>query len=275
MVNTNSDKKANKKAVVFNFDKTKRFTVEEAIEIAKKSHKAKFVGSIDIAVKLNLDTKKADQQLRGTVALPHFFGKENKILVLDKNLTQKDAARLGVAYAGESDLIAEISRGWIDFDLIITTPKMMIELSKLGKILGTKGLMPNPKNGNITTELEKTIAKFKKGLNQYRTDSFGNIHMTVGKTNADSSKIKENVDFLIEFLNSKKPALVKGVYIQNISLSASMGPGVKIALDKSSVTSTKKSATNKKDTSSKEDASVVKKETKQFLQPLVKHIRKS
>ena len=216
----------------FNFDTNQFYSIEEAVKLVKENAKTKFVSSIDIAIKLNLDTTKTDQQLRGTLALPHFFGKKKKILVLDVGLTDKDASRFGVDFAGDKEKIDEISKGWLEFDLIITTPKMMPHLSKLGKILGTRGLMPNPKIGNVTNDLEKTIAEFKKGVNQYRTDSYGNIHMTVGKTNADDNQIVENIKFLIDFLNSKRPSTVKGIYIQNIALSSTMGPGVKILFNK-------------------------------------------
>ncbi len=229
----NNNVKAIKKPK-FSFDKTKFYSIEEAVKLAKQSSQTKFVSSIDVAIKLNLDTSKADQQLRGTLALPHFFGKKKRILVLDVGLTDKDASKLGVDFAGEKEKIEEISKGWLDFDLIITTPKIMPQLSKLGKILGTRGLMPNPKIGNVTTNLEKTIAEFKKGVNQYRTDSYGNVHMTIGKANADDSKIIENINFLLDFLNSKRPASVKGIYIQNVSISSTMGPGIKILINKAS-----------------------------------------
>lgn len=218
------------KKTKFEFDKNKFYSVSEAVDLAIKSSTTKFVSSIDIAIKLNLDTTKAEQQLRGSIALPNYFGKVSKILVIDSNLTQKDASKLGVDYAGSEDKINEIERGWIDFDVIITTPKMMPALSKLGKVLGPKGLMPNPKNGNVTTDIEKTIAEFKKGMNQYRTDSYGNIHMLVGKTNSDPKKIVENIDFIINFIKSKRPSTVKGTYIQNISVSSTMGPGIKIII---------------------------------------------
>ncbi|BAC43816.1 ribosomal protein L1 [Malacoplasma penetrans HF-2] len=218
-----------------NFDRTKFYTIEEAVNLAKQTSNAKFLSSIDIAIKLNLDTSKSDQQLRGTVSLPYFFGKEKRILVLDKGLTQKDAKSLGVNHAGDSELIAEISKGWLDFDLIITTPKMMPELSKLGKILGTRGLMPNPKNGNVTTDLPKTIAEFKKGINQYRTDSYGNIHMVVGKANADTAKIVENINFLLSFIAAKRLTSVKGIFIEKVNLSSTMGPGIRVLVNKTAV----------------------------------------
>ncbi len=260
--------KTNKKNQL-NFNKLDFFPLNEAVKLAKENSKTKFTSSVDVAVKLNLDTSKSDQQLRGTLQLPHFFGKQKRILVLDKGLTQKDAKELGVEHAGDSEVIAEIARGWIDFDLIITTPKMMPELSKLGKILGTRGLMPNPKNGNVTTDIKKTIAEFKKGVTSYRTDSYGNIHMLVGKTNSDDQKIIENVEFLLDFIKSKKPAAVKGIYIEKVTLSSTMGPGVKVLINKTT-TSSKKSKV-KEDLSDKKEN---KTEKPIYRKQIVKYARK-
>lgn len=213
------------------FDTTKIYSIENAVELVKKSSKTKFDSSIDIAIKLNLDTSKVEQQLRGTIELPHYFGKKLRIAVIDEGLDKKDASKLNVQVSGGKELIDEISKGFLDFDLIITTPKMMPSLSKLGKILGPKGLMPNPKIGNVTTDLKSTIEKFNKGISQYRTDSYGNIHMLVGKVSSDSGKVVENIKTLINFLKSKRPSVVKGIYIQNITLSSTMGPGFKINIE--------------------------------------------
>lgn len=260
---------AKKEKKLVNFDKNKFYSIEEAVNLAKETSNTKFNSSIDIAVKLNLDTSKSDQQLRGTLQLPHFFGKQKRILVLDKGLTQKDAKGLGVEYAGDSETIAEISKGWIDFDLIITTPKMMPELSKLGKILGTRGLMPNPKNGNVTTDIKKTIEEFKKGITSYRTDSYGNIHMLVGKCDSDATKIIENINFVLDFIRSKKPAAVKGTYMEKVTLSSTMGPGVKIIINKAVVSKKTNKATSKNDVQ-KED----KKAKKVYLKERVVYLRK-
>ena len=237
-----------------NFDKTSFYSMEEAVKLVKAHSKTKFVSSIDIAVKLNLETSKSDQQLRGSISLPHFFGKKKKILVLDEGLTDKDASKLGVDFAGDKEKIEEISKGWLGFDLIITTPKMMPALSKLGKILGTRGLMPNPKIGNVTTDLPKTIAQFKAGIDEYRTDQYGNIHMKVGRVDADDAKVVENIKFLLDFVVSKKPASVKGTYIQNVSISSTMGPGVKILIDKSQQNKSSKVKSSKKTDGKKSNA---------------------
>lgn len=237
-----------------NFDKTSFYSMEEAVKLVKAHSKTKFVSSIDIAVKLNLETSKSDQQLRGSISLPHFFGKKKKILVLDEGLTDKDASKLGVDFAGDKEKIEEISKGWLGFDLIITTPKMMPALSKLGKILGTRGLMPNPKIGNVTTDLPKTIAQFKAGIDEYRTDQYGNIHMKVGRVDADDAKVVENIKFLLDFLVSKKPSSVKGTYIQNVSISSTMGPGVKILIDKSQQNKSSKVKSSKKTDGKKSNA---------------------
>lgn len=243
--NVNKPKSAKSNFEKYGFEKAKFYTINDAVSLAKKMSTTKFVSSIDLAIKLNVDTSKSEQQLRGTLTLPYHFGKSRKILVLDKGLTQKDASKLGVDFAGDSEKIAEISKGWLDFDLIITTPKMMPELSKLGKILGTRGLMPNPKTGNVTTDLPKTIAEFKKGITQYRTDSYGNIHMTVGKVDAEDKKVAENIQFIIDFINSKRPSTVKGIFIEKVSISSTMGPGIKILVNKSDDKKSKKSSKSK------------------------------
>lgn len=220
------------KKTLFKFDNLKAYSIGEALNIVKKSKVTKFDSSVDIAIKLNLDTAKAEQQLRGTLTLPNYFGKVQRIIVIDDSLTPNDAKELKVLKVGSTDLIAEITRGWIDFDLIITTPKMMPSLSKLGKLLGPRGLMPNPKVGNVTINVRKTVQEFQKGVSQYRTDSYGNIHMLVGKISSDNNKIEENINTIINFIKSKRPSTVKGVFIQNISLSSTMGPGVKVLIEK-------------------------------------------
>lgn len=211
-------------------DKNKAYPLLEAVTLAQKTSISKFDGSIDVAIKLNLDTKKVEQQLRGSVALPHGNGKAIKILVIDDSMTPAEGKALGADYYGGTDIIQDIEKMINQIDLIITTPKMMPNLAKLGKVLGPRGLMPNPKIGTVTTEIAKTIAEFKKGRLEYRTDSYGNIHMCVGKVSFDPNKIVENIETLISLIKSKKPATVKGQYIQNISVAPTIGAGVKVII---------------------------------------------
>lgn len=212
------------------FDKNKLYSLSEAVSIAQKASISKFDGSIDVAIKLNLDTKKVEQQLRGSIVLPHNNGKVARILVIDDQLTKDKAKSLGVDYFGGLDIIQDIEKMLSQIDLILTTPKMMPALAKLGKVLGPRGLMPNPKIGTVTTEMEKTIIEFKKGRLEYRTDTYGNIHMCVGKVSSKTSDIVENIEAIISLLKTKKPATVKGQYIQNISVAPTMGPGVKVLI---------------------------------------------
>ncbi|MDR1235000.1 MAG: 50S ribosomal protein L1 [Mycoplasmataceae bacterium] len=213
-------------------DHKKAYSIEEAVALAKKTSITKFDSSIDIAIKLNLDTTKAEQQLRGTIALPHYFGKQTRILVLSDDITSTQVKEAGVDYFGGKDKIDEIKGGWLEFDTIITTPKFMPELSKLGKILGPKGLMPNPKLGTVTPDVLKVAKEFKKGKMNYRTDTYGNIHMIVGKASAASDKIVTNIKTLVEFIQSKRPSTVKGEYVQKICISSTMGPSIKIDVNK-------------------------------------------
>lgn len=211
-------------------DLKKIYKIDEAIDLAKANSTSKFEGSIDVAIKLNLDTTKAEQQLRGTISFPKSNGKTLRILALCDELKEADAKAAGADFFGGSDMIADIQKGWFDYDVILTTPKIMPKLAKLGKILGPKGLMPNPKTGTVTTDLVKTIKEFKKGKYEYRTDTYGNIHMTVGKTKTNTNDIKENIEALLSLIKSKRPSTVKGAYIQNITVSPTMGPGFKIII---------------------------------------------
>lgn len=214
--------------VIKQIDKKKIYSILEGVELIKKISQTKFDASIDIAIKLNLDTSKAEQQLRGTISLPHYYGKKVKILAITDEISNEEAKKLGIK-VGQTDAIKEIKDGQIDFDLIVTVPKFMPSLSKLGKILGPKGLMPNPKLGTVTTNILKTINEFKKGKNQYRTDTYGNIHMKIGKVSAPTNDIVENINTLISFIKAKRPATVKGDYIKNITISSTMGPSIKLA----------------------------------------------
>lgn len=218
------------KNILTQVDTKKIYSLEQALEVILKSVSVKFVPSIDVAVKLNLDTTKPEQQLRGTFSLPHPIEKKVRILVIDDTFTKEHAAQCGADHFGGLDKIDEIKQGWLDFDVIITTAKMMPHLAKLGKLLGPKGLMPNPKLGTVTNDVAKTVIDFKRGKTKYRTDSFGNIHVPIGKANFSVEQLSNNFHALIRLLQEKKPSAVKGVYIQNISLSSTMGPGLKIQL---------------------------------------------
>ena len=211
-------------------EKNKAYPLNEAVILAQKTSISKFDGSIDVAIKLNLDTKKVEQQLRGSIVLPHGNGKTTKILVIDDSMSPAEGKALGADYYGGTDIIQDIEKMINQIDLIITTPKMMPSLAKLGKVLGPRGLMPNPKIGTVTTEIAKTISEFKKGRLEYRTDSYGNIHMCVGKVSFEPSKITENIEALISLIRSKKPSTVKGQYIQNISVAPTIGAGVKVII---------------------------------------------
>ena len=209
-------------------EKNKLYTVEEAIALAKETSNSKFDSTIEVALNLNLDVKKADQQLRGAVVLPNGTGKSKKILVLTRK-DAKAATEAGADYVGDMDLITKIeTENWFDYDVIIATPDMMPALGKIGKILGPKGLMPNPKTGTVTTDVVKAIEETKKGKVNYRTDSYGNIHGIIGKASFEDGKLAENLKAFVEAIQKVKPATVKGTYIKNISISSTMGPGIKI-----------------------------------------------
>ena len=210
-------------------EKNKLYSVDEAIELVKNTSITKFDSTVEVAFKLNLDTKKADQQLRGSLVLPNGTGKTKKILVLAKG-AQADAAKAaGADYVGDTDLIEKIQKeNWFDFDTIIATPEMMPQLGRIGKILGPKGLMPNPKTGTVTVTPEKAVEDVKKGMIEYRADSYGNVHSIIGKVSFEADKLKENLNYLYNTIVKAKPSAVKGTYIQNISVSTTMGPGIKI-----------------------------------------------
>ena len=210
-------------------EKNNLYSLEEAVKLVKETSITKFDSSVEVAMKLNIDTKKADQQLRGSLVLPHGTGKTKKILVLAKGPQAEEARSAGADYVGDVELIEKIQKeNWFDFDVIIATPEMMPQLGKIGKILGPKGLMPNPKTGTVTMTPGKTVEDVKKGMVEYRADSYGNIHAVIGKVSFDDNKLAENLSYLVEVIVKAKPAAVKGKYITNISISSTMGPGIKV-----------------------------------------------
>ena len=210
-------------------DKTKTYTKEEAVKLVKETSNTKFDATIDVAMFLNLDTKKADQQLRGAVVLPHGTGKTKKVLVIAKGDAQKAAREAGADYVGDMDMVEKIEKeNWFDFDTLIATPDAMPLLGKLGRILGPKGLMPNPKTGTVTMDVAKAVNDVKSGRVEYRTDSFGNVHGIIGKASFDEEKLLENLNPFVSTILKLKPSTVKGDYVKNISISSTMGPGIKI-----------------------------------------------
>ena len=210
-------------------DRTKRYTVEEAIELAKKTNIANFDATVEVVFRLNLDPRKAEQNLRGAIVLPHGTGKEVRVLVLTKTGKQKEAEAAGADYVGDAEYLEKIKKGWLNFDVIIATPDMMGELGKLGKILGPKGLMPNAKTGTVTMDVERAVQEVKAGKVTFRVDKNGNIPIIVGKVSFDDEKLVENIRTVYQNLVRLRPQTVKGVYVKNISLSTSMSPGIKIA----------------------------------------------
>ena len=210
-------------------EKGKAYTKEEAVKLAKETSVSKFVGSVELAVRLNLDTKKADQQLRGAIVLPNGTGKSKKVLVIAKGENATKAKNAGADFVGDTDMLEKIEKeNWFGFDVMIATPDMMPLLGKLGKVLGPKGLMPNPKTGTVTTDVEKAVNDVKAGRVEYRTDTFGNIHGIIGNTDFTEEQLLENLNAFMSVLVKAKPATVKGDYIKNISIATTMGPGIKI-----------------------------------------------
>ncbi|NGQ97170.1 50S ribosomal protein L1 [Brevibacillus sp. SYP-B805] len=211
-------------------DKNKVYEVTEAIELVKKAASAKFDETVEAAFRLGVDPKRADQQIRGAVVLPHGTGKVQRVLVFAKGEKAKEAEAAGADYVGDADLIAKIQGGWFDFDVVVATPDMMGEVGKLGRVLGPKGLMPNPKTGTVTFDVAKAVNEIKAGKIEYRVDKAGNIHAPIGKVSFDTEKLAENLAALTEALNRAKPAAAKGVYMKNVSISSTMGPGVRVAV---------------------------------------------
>ena len=209
-------------------DRSKRYSLEEAVELVKKTNVAKFDATVEVSFKLNIDPRKAEQNLRGAVSLPNGTGKTIRVLVIAKGAKAQEALAAGADYAGDAEYLEKIKEGWFEFDTIIATPDMMGELGKLGRILGPKGLMPNPKTGTVTMNIEQTVKEFKAGKVEYRTDKVGNIQVPVGKVSFGVDQIRDNAKEFISTLNKLKPTAAKGTYIKSIYLSSTMSAGIKI-----------------------------------------------
>jgi large subunit ribosomal protein L1 len=216
------------KAAASTVDARKLYTIDEAVARVKEAATAKFVESVDIAVALGVDPKKADQAVRGTVALPHGIGKQVRVLVLARPPRDEEARTAGADHAGLADYIQKIQGGWADVDVIIATPDVMGEVGKLGKILGPRGLMPNPKSGTVTTDVAKAVTEVKAGKIEFRVDKAGIVHASVGKANFDAQKLVDNIHAFLTMVVRLKPATAKGTYIKSISISSTMGPGVHV-----------------------------------------------
>jgi len=211
-------------------DQTALFEPADAVALVKKVATAKFDETVEVAVRLGVDSKKQDQAVRGVVVLPHGTGKTKRVLVFAKGEKLKEAEAAGADYVGDQELITKIQQGWFEFDVCVATPDMMSEVGKLGRILGGKGLMPNPKAGTVTFDVAKAVQEIKAGKIEYRLDKAGQILAPIGKVSFDEQKLAENLRALIEALVRAKPAAAKGVYLKSAALSSTMGPGVKLNL---------------------------------------------
>lgn len=209
-------------------EKGKAYPIEEAVALVKKTSNLKFDASVDAVFKLGLDTRHADQQLRGAVVLPHGTGKTKKVLVITQGAKVEEAKAAGADVVGGKEILEDIQKGWLDFEVMIATPDMMAELGKLGRILGPKGLMPNPKTGTVTMDVAKAVQETKAGKVTYRTDKDGNVHMPIGRVSFDDAKLAENFRVVFDLLLKSKPSSAKGTYMKNVTVSTTMGPGVKV-----------------------------------------------
>jgi len=209
-------------------DPAKKYEIKEAIALLKETAKAKFDETVEVAFRLGVNPKKADEQIRGAMVLPNGTGRTQRVLVFAKGDKVKEAEAAGADYVGDEELINKINEGWFDFDIIVATPDMMAEVGKLGRILGPKGLMPNPRTGTVTFEVEKAVKDIKAGQVEYRVDSDSNLHVPVGKISFEDDKLVENFDALVQTIVAAKPQTSKGTYVRNVVVTSTMGPGIKI-----------------------------------------------
>lgn len=211
-------------------EKNKKYSLSEAVRLVKGVAAAKFDETVEVAMRLGVDPKQSDQNIRGAVSLPHGIGKKIRVLVFAKGEKEREATQAGADFVGSTDLIEKIQKGWTDFDATVATPDMMKDVGKLGKILGIKGLMPNPKLGTVTFDVGKVVKEIKAGRIEYRVDKGGNIHAPVGKASFEEGKLLENIQTLLGEVVKARPSSVKGQYIKGITLSTTMGPGIRVDL---------------------------------------------
>ncbi len=209
-------------------DKMKLYVLNDAVGLVKQTAKAKFDETIELHIRLGVDPKQSDQMVRGTVSLPHGTGKTLRVAVIANGDKIKEAEAAGASVAGSDDLIEKISKGWLDFDVLVATPDTMKNLTKLGKVLGPKGLMPNPKAGTVTVDVAKAVKELKLGRIEYKCDSYGIVHCSIGKASFTADKLRDNAKTLMETLIKAKPAASKGQYVKSVSMSSTMGPGIRL-----------------------------------------------
>ena len=221
-------KSKNLRAALEKVDRNKKYEAKEAVALAKEIDFAKFDATVEVSYNLNIDVKKADQQIRGAMVLPHGTGKTSRVVVIARGEKAKEAEAAGADFVGEADLIQKISDGWLDFDVMVATPDMMGQVGRLGRVLGPKGLMPNPKTGTVTMDVTKAVNDIKAGQVTYRADKAGVVNVPIGKVSFDADKLVDNFKALHEQILRVKPAAAKGTYINNLSLSTTFGPGIKV-----------------------------------------------
>lgn len=209
-------------------DRTKLYSLDEAVKLAKETSATKFDSSVDVAIRLGVDPKQADQNIRGMIKMPHGGGRDVRVVVFAKADKAEEAKKAGAVDAGDDELIKKISEGWLEFDAAVATPDMMGKVGRIGKILGPRGLMPNPKLGTVTMDVVNAVNELRAGKQEYKVDKAGIVHLSVGRASMPESQILENVNMLVDVLNKVKPASAKGIYVRTIALSTTMGPGIKV-----------------------------------------------
>jgi len=210
------------------FDKTMKYELDEAIKILKGYPKTKFDETIELHFNLGVDPRKADQQIRNSLVLPHGTGRVLKVLVFAEGEKADDATKAGADYVGVDEYVEKINSGWLDFDVVIATPNLMGKIGRLGRVLGPRGLMPNPKVGTVTMDIEKAVSDSKGGKITYRVDKFSNLHIIVGKMSFDALQLKENILTIVAAIQRERPAALKGIYVKSMTITSTMGPGVKL-----------------------------------------------
>ena len=221
-------KSKNLRAALEKIDSTKLYSVEEAVALAKETNFAKFDASVEVAYNLNIDVRKADQQIRGAMVLPNGTGKTSRVLVFARGAKAEEAKAAGADFVGEDDLVAKINGGWLDFDVVIATPDMMAVVGRLGRILGPRNLMPNPKTGTVTMDVAKAVEESKGGKITYRADKAGIVHALIGKVSFDADKLVENFKAFHDVMAKAKPATAKGTYMTSVSITTTQGVGIKV-----------------------------------------------